>query len=468
MANGDGSGFTVWVYALSSIGWSFGGQSLPANPNTVTIYTSQTADNVRTRVEQSEDHGYKTIRVLGERIVVCASLFGGNVHWWQYPENGVQVDQSLDGQWSNDLEKQYQAGTGNPDDPAEVHDQARQADKFRAVYQSFVVKDDWYFQNGDAAPKFDQKGALTDGISDQQTKVLATLEWTPLEEGVDYSVPSDHDDGGDADQDHDDDQAEEEDDDSERPLLPPQLWIGYQEPANPQGDPCFKTAADAGINFSIRPGGLGFQISTSPNHLMAKNHWGEGEFGLGTDAAPTNHRPEYDWQQMILTLAWRSDQRIMLETALPGASPSGGVLEIRVPEAECWVLTPGTMTGLKPGWGGNDQVRYRTMVPVFSPQDGPWVLRNDSDKLWMAMAGALSRYATSRTRAEVQVHGLLPWGTLVGQILTVIDDGGESQQMAAPITQVEWQVPEKGMPTTIVRAGFAHAHSTHFLGRRRS
>jgi hypothetical protein len=68
------------------------------------------------------------------------------------------------------------------------------------------------------------------------------------------------------------------------------------------------------------------------------------------------------------------------------------------------------------------------------------------------MSGALARYYQERSRGEVTVRGLLPWGGLLGQILTVIDDG-DAQTIQAPITSVAWTNGEH--PTTVISTGFA-------------
>ena len=66
------------------------------------------------------------------------------------------------------------------------------------------------------------------------------------------------------------------------------------------------------------------------------------------------------------------------------------------------------------------------------------------------MAGAIARYYMERNRAEIIVKRLLPWGNLVGQILTVVQGSGSTQTIQAPITSVEWHEN-----TTVIRTGFA-------------
>ena len=92
--------------------------------------------------------------------------------------------------------------------------------------------------------------------------------------------------------------------------------------------------------------------------------------------------------------------------------------------------------------------------PRFFDMSGPArVLRNDVDRLALVMAGAIARYYNTRARAEIEIVGLRPWGDLVGQIMTVIEEGGDTQEIKAPITAVDWIAGDR--PMTIVRTGFA-------------
>ena len=81
------------------------------------------------------------------------------------------------------------------------------------------------------------------------------------------------------------------------------------------------------------------------------------------------------------------------------------------------------------------------------------IVRNDWARISARMAGALARHYQERARAQIVVRGLLPWGGLLGQILTVIDEGGDSQTIEAPITDIRWMGGDH--PTTIISTGFA-------------
>ncbi len=83
------------------------------------------------------------------------------------------------------------------------------------------------------------------------------------------------------------------------------------------------------------------------------------------------------------------------------------------------------------------------------------VLRDDTERLAMVMAGTIARYYRGRVRAETRIKGLVNFGSLLGHIVTYLDDGGSAAAMQAPITSVAWSFPEKGPPTTTLSIGFA-------------
>ena len=72
------------------------------------------------------------------------------------------------------------------------------------------------------------------------------------------------------------------------------------------------------------------------------------------------------------------------------------------------------------------------------------------------MAGCIGRYFTNRYRARIELVGLRPWGALVGQVLTVIDQGGDAQEIESVITLVEWQLADgdQAKPRTIIHTGY--------------
>ena len=147
----------------------------------------------------------------------------------------------------------------------------------------------------------------------------------------------------------------------------------------------------------------------------------------------------------MATIAFRTDKRLFVEAEIPGAAPSDGVYEVAVPGAEYWFVAPDTAIGPDP----SDPTALETI--------GPLELRNDADRLALVMAGTIARYYNTRCRAAITVQGCLPWTGLLGQILTVVEEGGAAHQIQAPITSAEWFWPDgpDQAPQTILRTGYA-------------
>jgi len=427
-------GFEIAVFALHSRRFQFAAATMEPNPHTVEIRASETADNLRTTVVRSADQRYGTIRILGRRIVAVDTLRAEKAMEWFNAAAGENWEADLEPGWSVDgaLETAYKAGTGDAENSSLAeHDDARRDPKYRTVYQTFTKT----LRRGIAAPQLDAEGGLVrPGVRPGwQHHVWKTLPWTPLQTGFDYTVdpPVDHNPAG-----------------TEPALLPPAVWLYfrgfyYEDPDTGQRVQFTRwvSAEEEGIGVSALQDRLGVQLSASPNHLLAKEHFViEGDVASATS-------PVFDYDEMEVTLAAETDQRLQIEAKIPGAKPSDGVLEIEAPDAEMWVLKARTSLGPDP----DDRTNL-----LLSP-DHDVVLRNDAEKLWPLMAGAMSRYFDERARAEITIAGLKPWGGLVGNILTVIEQAGDRQTIEAPITSVDviaGRGPEDA-GATVIRTGFA-------------
>jgi hypothetical protein len=219
--------------------------------------------------------------------------------------------------------------------------------------------------------------------------------------------------------------------------MPPQVWVKESVlwlTAAGQINEAYQPVDALGIDVSVSNTNLGILLTAQPNHLLAKNH-----FDGAADSATT---PLFDWRTLVATLAFEGDQRLQLEVKV-AADPAlaDGVLEIEVPDAEYWWIAPGTAVGVS------------ETNPASLKLNAANVLRNDVDRLALVMAGAIARYYQTRARAEIEIAGLRPWGDLIGQILTVIEEGGDTQQIKAPITAVDWIAGDR--PQTVIRTGFA-------------
>lgn len=426
-------GFQVRVFALNDQEFSYNGHTLPRNPSTVTVRSGQTGDHLQTRLILSQDHGYKTLRVIGGRLVVCFSLRAELA-----PNRGEQgssgpAEPTLEGKWNSAAETAYKYGAGALTHPlykgAAYHDIVRQAEQFRNVYQAFGAPAKWDMASATLAPvpRKDTGEGLEDDPADYQQEVRRTLNWLPLQAGYDYTV---------------DPPTNDSNPNKHVPeYLPPAAWIANMPAENEEQTGYQWLPVDQlGISVSAARKDWGIQLNCSPNHLVAF-----GDFYASASVKPTNTPPAYDYRTMACTIAIETDQRLTLEFALPGAKPSDGVLEVEAPGAEWWWLAPNTILGIDP-----DNPRQFLLAE-------PQPLRNDVDRLGIVAAGTIARYYASRARAEIVAKGLLPWSGLLGQVLSVVEEAGSTHQMHAVITAVEWQVPDgpDESPITILRAGFA-------------
>ena len=404
-------GFQVEVFCLAPEPSDWLNSDLPANTTRVPVNLAYDTP-ASVRIVHDDSRRFKKIRVLGERIVVCASLYGAGVLDPSKLDGSLHpLAGSLAPLWPGALEAEYKT----------VTDQQRAGDRYRTVWSHFGPPDDWDFQGGLASPKINEDGTVstTEGLAYQRA-IRETLDWTPLQANVDYTVwPID------------DDNATGE----EPQLLPPAVWIEGQS-APPDGyDDMLEVAVpieSLGVNVSVDATRLAVQLDATPRHWLASGH--DTGWAQEPEEAATG-----DYEQLLATIAWRTDHRWGYEITADDWTPADGVHEEIVEGAECWVLAPQTVVGT------ND------LGQIADSGDESRVLRIDEDAIRGRLAGILARYYLSRSRASIEWAGLAPWSGLVGQMLDLRDG---AQGCIAPITGVQWRNDPR-RPTTRITAGLA-------------
>ncbi len=442
-------GFEIFVYATSPFEHSFAGVFLPKNPNDVVLQAGNANDlSPSPRVVVSHDRKFKRIRILGKRIVVCCS------NWAAYAPGKARVPEDTPGvpsysgsspasfptlvdKWGDAIETEYKEGSVNSDDEAD-HDEYRRQDKFRDVYCSLGAPALWDMESSLVVPHVDNEGLLVEddpdtedmdeSLAPYQLSLRRTLSWIPLKEGEDWtdiaSEPLTPGRRG----------RQTDVDDHQADYLPPIAWLF--EPA------AYSYVESTQLGVGVRPkrNDWGVLLRAAPNHIMGQNHFGnEGETAL-----KTAKWPRYDWQELIVTLAFEADQRYTMEWSHADATDKDGILEIAV-DAEMHYLAPNTVVA-SPYPDSPSGV-------VLSGDDGR-VIRADRELMGLTMAGAISRYGWGRDRATVAVKGLLPWHDLVGQMLNRIDQTGSSFNVNGVISGVTWDMALNGSPSTIIKAGY--------------
>lgn len=417
---GDFDGFEISVFALLGEDVRFMGETLPQNPDVVSYEAAVAHWQTKTLIEERRETFYNLIRIVGRRAVICCSLGGENCPV-------TEIADTLEGKWSNGLQLLYEAACGpathfSPED----HDRFRQDDRFSAVFGVWAAPPDWHRPRAKALYACDFDGLFDPDAAAEaphQLAVRATLDWTPLRRNVDYSqdpavdaTPAGH----------------------TSDLLPPCVWVRRE--ADGYVTWPYERADQVGIGVSALRHDWGVQLSSSPNHLVAKNSF------LAT--APTRTAPLYEDLQMVATIAFEAEARPVAEMVVDYVPeqrdrPSAGILEIYDETIEVWILAPYTVVGLDPTG------ELLTSGPV------PRVLRQDSQRLHLVMAGAIARHQRDRARAELHAEGLVPWADLLGKILATVEEAGDTHDVQCPITSIEWTTDAEGIATTIIRAGFA-------------
>lgn len=425
-------GFEIHVFCLTSEAYSFGDCTLPRNPDMVRIYSSELTDNLTTRIARSADHSYDKIRVLGRRMVVCCTLYADCFGAHNPNPEGTAT---LEPKWSAALQTEYEStigaewgdmdGDGMPlPMTAANRDDFHRREKFRTVYQLLGAPHDWAPMPPllDAAGEFDEHAYLfpLDSEKQYQHKIRRTLSWLPLRQGWDYSEypPASLSAEGGLDD-----------------FQPPFVLVADRYSGDPS-DSGYRwlLAEAAGISVSVSQTDWGFQLHAPIPHLLDYPNWLSG--------SDTEIMSRYCYDYLLATLAFECDQRVQITWEAPESS-NIGTKDYMVSDAEFWLLAPSTVLGVM-----DDNPRHLRRSGAQ-----PIVLRNDNDRLAQVMAGAIARYWQERAQATITVAGLYPWGGLLGQILTVIEEGGNTDTIQAAITEVSWRIGDA--PTTTIKTGHA-------------
>lgn len=410
-------GFEVCVFSLTARDWRFGGKTLPRNPRVHQVRLGRSLD-LAGRIEYDGDKRFAKVRVRGKRAVVCCSLAGSECDL-------AAIKGTLDRGWSTTLETEYKSAAGVGD--GQSNDRFRQDDRFEAVFQRFVASNDWKPITAGCVPAFDEAGQYVAEPAEPpgyQKRVLKTLDHLPLAQGTDYSA----------------DPPTNKNDPTATPpeFLKPVAYVSDPEESDPSEADIYWRADELGISLSVLTTTLGVQLGANPNHRLAA-----GSFG---GAAATAKIPEFDWNRLVITVAFESDQRPTATAAIDGARPEDGVLDIVDNDLEFWLLAPHTVIGL------NKDGTLKTSG------DKPRVLRSDHERLAEKMIGILARHWRSRVKVALELESLEPWGDLVGAILSAVDAGGVLHDVESPITRVAWQANGDGDQVTVqttISAGFA-------------
>lgn len=433
----DGSGdegFQITIFALTDQTATFGNATMPSNPNTVSIEKTTQIDMTQTHLVQTEQKKVDKVKVLGKRIVVMGTLAGENA-----VDSGATTG-SLLGDWSDDLEADYvsaggKVGTSANGSPLGIadYDLIRRREKYRLVFQGFGAPENWDLDGGDWAVATAADGTLTKG--DFQLQVRKTLSKLPMKQGWDYKTipPTDNTEGS-----------------ATAGLTDLLAWV-YDADSLYLPNGGYLQCDLYKMHVSPLENQWGVLIEASPNHRLA-----QGSFDESLNPPTVNVTDiQFDWTQILATIAIESDHRLAIEYDVPDslAAGDGSVKTFEDDQAEMWVAQPDTVIGvdetgqvitINNGNGSGTEGNGNSDVIV---------LRNDIDRLSLIMAGIIARYINERARARFVFRGHKPWADLLGSILSVVQQGDDVEQIGAVITSIEWTMGQS--PETIISTGYA-------------
>jgi len=425
-----GDGFQIVVFCLLGKSYSFGESMLPSNPNSFDFATSGSPMFPAVKLERNQDHLYGRLRVLGNRVLCCCSLYGQHA-LNSYPP----YDATLTAKWPADLQAEYKSPISGSTS-AEEQDAARRDERLKQVWQHYAAPAAWNLNELSCAPKLDNFGEIVSNeAAPYQLTVRSTETWLPLRYGWDYSYdpPDDNNPAG-----------------SDPDFIKPAVWFPGNEitqedaEGNDTSYTPYVPAEDLGITVAVSKTDWGVHLTCDPQHKLAESEPPE------YTATP----PDADYRDGIATIAFYTDERLGIELATEDASASDGVLDIDAGWAEYWYLAPNTVIALD-----------TEGQPVLSGTE-PRVLRSDYEQLTMVMAGALARYQSSRCKAHLTMRGMWPVQNLVGMIFNQLNEGDDQTAVAGPVTSCSWSGGD-----TILATGYVSSRprwEDRFAGKRQA
>jgi len=146
---------------------------------------------------------------------------------------------------------------------------------------------------------------------------------------------------------------------------------------------------------------------------------GTPTYAFGDGYASEMTKAWYKWQTCLATVALRLDQRLFVEQTID--SDNGPVLTINVPNAELWLIAPGTVTGVDAGG-------------ALQPYTGTRKVRDDTDRLTEILNLAAAWYGQRRRDLSIVFRGAVTDYTLgqYAQVTTKIGD----DPIGFPVTDI--------------------------------
>lgn len=464
--------FDIVVFSLTSENITVGDTTFLKNPDTLKIVSGGGHDFLRLDLVKTEEYNYSKFRLYGDRILLCATLWGESVEIPKAPEEEDTEEESEEEEdpkefrivplWKSETKKEYddikppsedeqegesQENSAEEQDPT-ANDAERAHARFADVYTKYGAKKELDVAALEILPASNSKGKVSfpklppeeepepepspePGEEPEEVPDVPDYQW--IDRATENFVPLFADEEGPVDFQADPAEGQEPPDKDEiakkEPSSPLVWFLAEDEESESEEEDdgkIYRLAHELGFSVTPLSDWLGVQVSAKPQHLIA-GEWNGSE---------TEIEPQWDYRFMVATLAFKTDQRVFLEY---DTGDQGQILEEVHPKIQCWAIAPGTAVA----YSGKK----------FKVQEEGVVVRNDIKDLEPILAAKAARYK-ARGKAVVELFALRSVNSWLGTILSKVKEDVIEHEVNAPITKITLTWRGENNATTTISAGY--------------
>ncbi len=385
------------------------GFTFPANPHVEHLVLDSGLDAKSAVATVESSNTYDEITVHGPPVVSCFSM-----------AVAVSPHAEAEPAWTDSDETAYRGETDSVvGDKTISAEHKRRQSRYDAVYRRFRFHESWDWTDASGrslSPTFDVDGNIQFNQTGPYWKAPRRfLDWLPIRDSADVSAEVDN-----------------------------PAWmkpLAIVEELDSDGEPTCHwhlvnnlseniIAANPGLTngkVAVLDREDAVEVTFNPKHRLGRNHFDP----------PTGDsivEPVFDYERMIMTVACETDTRpsVVVQTGAPPILGPTQVpildrkLSIFVPDAQVWVVAPGTVVGV---WLDGE--------PHYQPIAIHQLPRDDTDRLRRIAALARVMYGRRRTSIRMTKRGLLGVSGL-GRIVTSVTIGQGSHDVNSPVTERTW------------------------------
>lgn len=400
------TGTRVKINVFSNTGEAvdLGDVQIPANANQVALVIDDAVDVLKARTTKNTSRKFERVIAEGDFVKVQAT--------WQ------KTAGSLEDAWNVLIATAYEDEDG---EDAEGKDRNRRAEKYRRVFQTYRVPDNWDGETLNGQPAMvavSEKGEVT-----LENSTEADPLYRPGKRFLRYLL------------------TEEENADSHAERGQPFALIRNEDKSTAEADvfenaESVKTDQCNGFHVRLLDTDMAVELRGTINHLLAKGDWtpADGE---------TEIEPAFNNYTLHLTAAYEADSRIKYTAEVQNlAADEGETLRLRFPAAQAWVVAEDTVKGLEAG----------ALVHWTAEADGGGsnLIRNDLPYLEARAKAALAWYEQDRSLLDLSYSGIA-YPYALGSYIVSATHGNQAEPVGTVLSSITWDFQQG---TTTIQTGW--------------